>query len=724
LAGEIFISYRRADQAWAKLLHAQLQAEGVEAWYDALVGAGQDWRLATAKALEASQIFVLLFSENAAQSSDIAKELAAAVLERKLIVPVRLQNIAPKGAFLYELASRNWINAYDDTEAKLAEIAKGLAHLVRTGARDDSVLPFDGPRHGEQEVARPPRQWPKPGIMAAGVIAAGILVGASAWLLWPEKHWMAESSRRFIATLAVESSPSFSPDGKMLAYSVTPDGRQRQIYVRSVTGGDGIRVTNDDYENGTVTWSSDGGRIAYLALKVGEPCRIMVTTVPAGEARQAGRCRAAVISSLTWQPHTPFLYFTDQKSINGRYISRLNLDTGERLDIKRPPQWINTLRASPDGKSLLFLDWIKHLTYRIVVRDLESGKEEQLGVVTGDLTATLAAWSEDSRAVFVGVGGAGNQSIDAYPLDGEKPYHVYATASNIYSMAVGAGGQMALETDLSRKNLARMSPTSITQPDIIDPANGTTRSPSFAPDGSLAFVSNRSGRDAIWMMKPGAAPARLRDGDGALLRAMSFSPDGTRLTVTAVSPEHVMVKILTVEGADIASFEVRNIGVGTPTWTPDNKALVVFDDAADCYIRVEVADTSRRTKLPNCAWDGIVYRANGIFGDRVDKPGIWRLDGAPKLLNSKYPLRYDSLIAFRDDDVLIPEFGKSGTVPQILGQPVSGGPERVLGYAPGAANRMIDFQTAFAVNPKTGEILYTADIGRDPNIDLLTLVKH
>ena len=45
MAGEIFISYRRADVAWARLLHSQLQAEGVEAWYDALVGAGQDWRI-------------------------------------------------------------------------------------------------------------------------------------------------------------------------------------------------------------------------------------------------------------------------------------------------------------------------------------------------------------------------------------------------------------------------------------------------------------------------------------------------------------------------------------------------------------------------------------------------------------------------------------------------------------------------------------------------------
>ena len=58
MAGEIFISYRRADRAWAQKLHSQLKAEGVEAWYDAHVGAGEDWRIATAKALQASRILV------------------------------------------------------------------------------------------------------------------------------------------------------------------------------------------------------------------------------------------------------------------------------------------------------------------------------------------------------------------------------------------------------------------------------------------------------------------------------------------------------------------------------------------------------------------------------------------------------------------------------------------------------------------------------------------
>jgi len=180
MAGEIFISYRRADEAWARLLHRELKAEGVESWYDALIGPGQEWRLATAKALEDSKIFVLLFSENAAQSSDIAKELAAATHEKKLVVPVRLQNIEPKGSFLYELASRNWVNAYEDTEGKLAELAKGLAQLVRTGARDESVLPFE---RRPSASPRSRKSMRRPVIMAgAAIVMAAAAVATLSWI--------------------------------------------------------------------------------------------------------------------------------------------------------------------------------------------------------------------------------------------------------------------------------------------------------------------------------------------------------------------------------------------------------------------------------------------------------------------------------------------------------------------------------------------------------------
>jgi TolB-like protein len=215
LAGEIFISYRRADAAWARLLHDRLKAEGIEAWYDGLVGPGQEWRTATARALEASQIFVLLFSDNAAQSSDIVKELSAATHEKKLIVPVRLQNIEPKGAFLYELASRNWVNAYEDTETRLAELAKSLAHLVRTGARDESVLPY------EREPAR------KHGYLAALIVAAAIVMAlGAAGIFWAHTEQKTSQPPSAAPRVAVRLFQSLGDDPGLRQFA---GGLQAQI---------------------------------------------------------------------------------------------------------------------------------------------------------------------------------------------------------------------------------------------------------------------------------------------------------------------------------------------------------------------------------------------------------------------------------------------------------------------------------------------------------------
>lgn len=717
MAGEIFISYRRADQAWARLLHSELRAEGIEAWYDAQVGAGQDWRVATAKALEASQIFVLLFSSNAAEFGEIAKELAAATLEKKLIIPVRLENIAPKGAFLYELASRNWVNAFENTETKLAELAKSLALMVRTGVRDESLLPFDRADGGQSRQAR---EWIYIAAAAIAVIATSAI---AAWRMWPVPHWTVESSRPFIATLALEDYPAFSPNGATLAYSSGPEGGRRQIYVRNLAVGEGIKIITDSYDDISPTWSSDGAQLAYVAITPAEPCRIMIATVPAGEAREAGRCRTPQARVLTWQPGTPFVYAVEHSGLKGDIIFRLNLDTGAHQDIVAKPALrdiITGLGCSPDGK------WLAYLLRgeQIVVRDLVSGREFELGnVIQGGNWRTSLAWTEDSGAVLIGmVGRVGGSEIIAHPLNGDAPYSVYSTATKIGNFATG-GGLLALVTDISRSNLARASASPAPQPDIIDPANGLTWSPSFAPDGTLAFASNRSGTNAIWLMKPESAPVMLFDAALSPIHSVRFSPDGTRLAVASETTQRVTVKIMARTGASLSSFEMPSLGIGLPTWTLDSKAVLVFDRHLLRTMLIPVDNVARHDPFAPPHWVGIAVRKDGTFATRADKPGIWRIDGGIRQINNVYPAYYEPPLAFRGNDVLVPEYAAGGE-PRILAQPVSGSPSRVMAYAPGAVNRVGDLQSDFAVNPVTGEIVYIAQVSRDTNIDLLTLAKR
>jgi len=721
MAGEIFISYRRADQAWARLLHAQLRGEGVEAWYDAHVAPGEDWRVATAKALEASHIFVLLFSSNAAESSDIAKELAAATLEKKLIIPVRLENIAPKGAFLYELASRNWVNAYENTEAKLAELARGLAHLVKTGARDESVLPFDRSGAGQSPVAT---KWlRKPVLIAAAAIAAIAASAIAVWLLWPAKHWTVESSRPFISTLALEGEPAFSPDGKILAYTSGTDLLSRKIYMRNVAGGDAIRITNDVYDDVSPTWSPDGARLAYISQKAGEPCRIMVATVPAGETRQAGRCNHAESSSVSWQPGTSFLYYIDRAEGLTDVIFRLDLETGKLLQLadKTPhPRAMQRLQCSPDGRSLLYVWRETAGTDAVVIRDLASGEEQTLAKIVG---TGSSAWSEDSRAALTSTASGIGSEIAAYPVDGEAPYRLYTTTINVTHLAAGTGGLLALETDASRENLARARPAPTAQPDIIEVVNGKTWAPTFAPDGTLAFLSNRSGNNAVWVMKPGAAPVLLYDAGLVPVFRLEYSPDGTRLAAAIAKANGITIKILTADGGTVASFDSPTLGGGAPTWTPDGKAVILLDRILRRYVRIDIADPAQRKPAAGINWGDIAIRSNGTFASRFEKPGLWQIDKGPRLISSKYPLRFDPPITFLGEDVLVPDFDAAGGA-RILAQPVAGGPDRVLAYAPGAEAQDGALISKMAVNPKTGEVIYVATVQGDTNIDMLTLTKH
>ncbi|HUE63672.1 MAG TPA: hypothetical protein VMO78_04790, partial [Rhizomicrobium sp.] len=663
------------------------------------------------------RIFVLLFSESAAESGDIAKELAAAVLEKKVIVPVRLQNIAPTGAFLYELASRNWINAFEDTEAKLAELAKGLAQLARTGARDESVLPFEHTTTGKAST----RGRLFIATMAFALVATSAI---ATWFMWPERRWAVESSRSFISTMALEGEPAFSSDGKMLAYTSGADIHSRKIYVRSLTGGDAIKITNDAYDDASPTWSPDGTRVAYVAQKLGEPCRIMLATVPAGEARQVARCSRASATVVSWQPGTSFLYYFDHVGAIEDLIFRLDLDSGTVQQLpKASPGLIvsmQNLQCSPDGKSLLYVHQRSASTYAVVIRDLASGSEKILGTLVG---AWLAAWSEDSRTVLVSTAHGIGSELTAYPVSGSAPYRVYTTTINVSHLAAGAGGLLALETDTSRHNLARMRSEPAPQPDITDPVNGKTWSPTFAPDGTLAFLSNRSGNNAVWMMKPGASPTVLFDAGLAPLFRLQFSPDGTRLSLVTAGV-NMNIRILTADGGTVASFDRPSIGFGNPTWMPDSKAVLLLDIPTLKVVRIAIDDPTRAIPFaPSPPWVAFGFHDSRIYAPKADIGGIWEFGKVPRLLNSKYPRAFAPPVTFRSDDVLIPDFDAVGGA-RILAQPLAGGPDRVLGYAPGAEAQDRFFEAKMAVNPKTNEVIYVAAVQGDTNIDLLTLSRH
>lgn len=550
------------------------------------------------------------------------------------------------------------------------------------------------------------------------VVAAAVMTvaAAAAWLLWPEQKWAAENARPFLSSLALETDPDFSPDGGTLAYSMGPLGR-RQIYVRNLAVGDGIKISSDDLDDFSPTWLYDGRQIAYVSAKPGERCHLMIATVPAGAVREIGRCRHTDSTSLSWQPGTNFLYYFEPGDPAGPSIIRLDVDSGAQMPVVAIPRMTEATigpRCSPDGK------WLAYpLADRIVIRDLVSGRERKLAPFDHrDADRTELAWTPDSRTILASISSGTGSRINAIPIDGSPSYRIYTTAMRLGSFAAGKDA-LATTTVIRQINFARPVATPEALIDVLDAASGRSISPSFAPDGTLAFTSNRSGVNALWIQRPGSAVAQLFDAGSARLFPVQFSPDGSRLALVTESADTLVVKIMTPDGASLKSFSVP--WPGYPTWAADGTSILVFDSSDNRTWRIEVNDPVKRSPFAPPHWQNIAIRPEGTFAIRADKPGLWRIDGTPSLVAGKYPRGYWPPLAFRGGDVLVPDF--TGPVPRILAQPLSGGPDRVLGYMPGAyLNRFGG--TALAVNPKTGDILYTATVSSDNNIDLLTLVRH
>jgi len=68
----------------------------------------------------------------------------------------------------------------------------------------------------------------------------------------------------------VESNPSFSPDGNLVAFSAAYDGNT-DVYVVPSAGGEPRRLTWHPDEDLVRGWTPDGGRVLFASGRTGAP---------------------------------------------------------------------------------------------------------------------------------------------------------------------------------------------------------------------------------------------------------------------------------------------------------------------------------------------------------------------------------------------------------------------------------------------------------------------
>jgi C-terminal processing protease CtpA/Prc/Tol biopolymer transport system component len=126
--------------------------------------------------------------------------------------------------------------------------------------------------------------------------------------------------RRLTSAEARDADPSFSPDGRWLAYN--RDGGELRVI--ELENGTDRRLAEDTSGGTSFTWSPDSRWIAYGG-RTDEFTNVMVVPVDGGEPRQASFLANSFFGSLGWSRTGEFLVFrTSQRTEPGR-LARVDL---------------------------------------------------------------------------------------------------------------------------------------------------------------------------------------------------------------------------------------------------------------------------------------------------------------------------------------------------------------------------------------------------------------
>ncbi len=131
LSANIFISFASQDRKVADTLCSALESRGFSCWISSRdIAPGDNFQSAIVRAIRGAKMMLLVFTANSNASDEMSKELALASQQKLIVVPLRVEDVAPNEAFAYEFATRQWIDFFADWEAAINQLSARIAQAM------------------------------------------------------------------------------------------------------------------------------------------------------------------------------------------------------------------------------------------------------------------------------------------------------------------------------------------------------------------------------------------------------------------------------------------------------------------------------------------------------------------------------------------------------------------------------------------------------------------
>jgi Tol biopolymer transport system component/DNA-binding winged helix-turn-helix (wHTH) protein len=401
----------------------------------------------------------------------------------------------------------------------------------------------------------------------------------------------------------LESEPSWSPDGRMIAYSSDRSGNL-DIWVRPVGEGNPVRVTTSDAHDWQPDWAPEGNLLAFRSERDGGG--LFVTPVFGGKERKV----SSFGSYPRWSPDGRQILF---------YSSPLRDETAEipkvyvvGLDGQSPREVMSDFLPQfeyfrvawrPDGKHLSLWGWHRQQSWGFwtvpldggppVKSEVDSKVKEQIKEAAVDFTNFV--WSPSGRALYFE--GTAQTVKNLWKVEVEPqslrwiagPERLTTGAGLDRDIAISPDGRkLAFTTRVEQTRLWSL-PFDASAGRIKGEARPVTAAgvspiyPNLSPDGQkLAFVTRRAGKWELWEKSLKDGRETLLAADESLRTQAHWSHDGSRLVYRRVRPtnpessrsENTLVLAQSGGGSEQTLATLSASAINVWDWSLDGKWIL------------------------------------------------------------------------------------------------------------------------------------------------------
>jgi len=338
----------------------------------------------------------------------------------------------------------------------------------------------------------------------------------------------------------IDSSFSFSPDGKSLAFlRRDADGNRTALMVADAETGKNERVLAlrekpEDTVGGGISWSPDGQMIAFAATDAnGQGTALLTINVLDGSISKIGDTFGNRIVNIVWQPDG-----------SGLFINR------------------NSSNDAGDGK-IWFVPYPQGEPQQITDDSINYHLASLSVTSDNKLAAVQARVDPQIRIALDGDPQKSRKVLEGARFRSEGRYGVGAAPDGKVLFTANANDSRTLwEMDADGNNQRQLT---VTQKDCYDEQFGIT-----ADDRFLVFESNRSGASEIWRAnRDGSDLKALTSGGGNIEPAIS--PDGMSVVYVADHDGKHELRRVSIEGGE--SIQLTKEKSFWPAVSPDGQSI-------------------------------------------------------------------------------------------------------------------------------------------------------